>query len=411
VSLAPSDLRRVVAVLSLSQVVSWGCLYYGFAALQASITRDTGWSATAVTAAFSLSQLASGAVGVWVGHHLDARGPRAVMTGASLLAGPGMLVVAAAPSLPWFFLGWLLVGTAMAGTLYPPAFAAVTRWGGESRVRALTTVTLAGGLASTVFAPLAAVVDAWAGWRAAYAVLAAVVLVVTVPLHWRGLDHPWPAPDRRQAGDATGGGGVVRSRAFLLLGAANALAALAAFAVVVNLVPMLREQGLDTRTAAIVLGLGGLGQVLGRIGYPRFAASTGVTARGVWVLGAMAVLTAALALAPVETSLVVVLSLVLGLARGLYTLVQATAVTDRWGPASYGRLNGVLTAPALAASAAAPFAGALLASVTGSYATAFLVLAGVAAVAALLLTGATPAAGRRAGGEARVAQDIDDCQH
>jgi MFS family permease len=410
VSLAAPDLRRVVVVLSLSQVVSWGCLYYGFAALQSSITRDTGWSATSVTAAFSLSQLASGVVGVWVGGHLDARGPRAVMTGASLLAGPGMLVVAAAPSLPWFFLGWLLVGTAMAGTLYPPAFAAVTRWGGESRVRALTTVTLAGGLASTVFAPLAAGLDAWAGWRAAYVGLAAVVLVVTVPLHWRGLDHPWPVADQGQGGDAAGAEEVVRSRAFLLLGAANALAALAAFAVVVNLVPMLREQGLDTRTAAIVLGLGGLGQVLGRIGYPRLAASIGVTARGVSVVGAMAVLTAALALAPVETSLVVAISLVLGLARGLHTLVQATAVTDRWGPASYGRLNGVLTAPALAASAAAPFAGALLASVTGSYATAFLVLAGVAAAAALLLTGATPADPGSAGGGA-LAQDIDDCQH
>jgi MFS family permease len=203
----------------------------------------------------------------------------------------------------------------------------------------------------------------------------------------------------------------VLTRPFVLLATANALAALAAFAVVVNLVPMLREQGLDTGTAAIVLGLGGLGQVLGRIGYPRVAATTGVTARGVWVVGAMAVLTAALALAPAETLVVVALSLVLGLARGLYTLVQATAVTDRWGPASYGRLNGVLTAPALAASAAAPFAGALLAAATGSYAAGFLVLAGVAGVAALLLTGAAPAAPRSAGDATRVAQDIDDCQH
>ncbi len=384
-SLAALELRRVVAVLSLGQVVSWGCLYYGFAALQSSITRDTGWSATAVTAAFSLSLLVSGVLGVWVGRHLDARGPRRVMTGGALLAGPGMLTVAVAPSLPWFFLGWLVVGASMAGTLYPPAFAAVTRWGGARRVRALTTVTLAGGLASTVFAPLAAAVDGVAGWRAAYVVLALVVLAVTVPLHWWGLDQPWPAADHGDPGPVDGGARVVLTRPFVLLAAANALATLAAFAVVVNLVPMLREQGLDTRTAAVVLGLGGLGQVLGRIGYPRFAASTGVTARGVWVVGAMAVLTAALALAPAELLLAVVLSLVLGLARGLYTLVQATAVTDRWGPADYGRLNGVLTAPALAASAAAPFAGAALAALTGSYAAAFLVLAGVAVAAALLL--------------------------
>lgn len=383
-SLTAPDLRRVVAVLSLSQVVSWGVLYYGFAVLQSAITRDTGWSATSVTAAFSLSQVVSGVVGLWVGRHLDARGPRLVMTGASLLAAPGLLVVALSPSLPWFFLGWLVVGAAMAGTLYPPAFAAVTRWGGEERVRALTTVTLAGGLASTVFGPLAAAAESVAGWRAAYVVLAAVALAITAPLHWRGLDRPWPEAPVDHASDALPPREVVQSRPFVLLAAAIALASLSAFAVVVNLVPMLQEQGFGTPTAAVVLGLGGLGQVLGRIGYPRFAAATGATSRGVWVLGAMAVLTAALALAPAVTLVAAALSLVLGLARGLFTLVQATAVTDRWGPGAYGRLNGVLTAPALAASAAAPFVGALLAEATGSYVGAFLLLAGVATTAAVL---------------------------
>lgn len=391
--LVDRDLRRVVTVLGVSQAVSWGCLYYGFAALQSSIVRDTGWSAAAVTGAFSTSLLVSGVVGLWVGRHLDARGPRAVMTLAALGAGPGMLMVAAAPSLGWFYAGWLVVGAAMAGTLYPPAFAALTRWGGERRVRALTTVTLAGGLASTVFAPLAAVVDVVAGWRAAYVVLAVVAFAITVPLHWFGLDRPWvphaaPGPAGRLAPCPPA---VVVSRPFVLLAVATTLVALAALAVVANLVPMLREQGIDTRTAAVVLGLGGLGQVLGRVGYARFAAATGVTIRGVIVVTAVAVLTAALALSPPVTLLLAAISLALGLARGLWTLVHATAVTDRWGPASYGRLNGVLTAPALAASAAAPFVGALLATATGSYAAAFLVLAGVAALGAALLAATSPA--------------------
>jgi MFS family permease len=391
--LGDRDLRRVVTVLGVSQVVSWGCLYYGFAALQSSIVHDTGWSAAAVTGAFSASLLVSGVVGLWVGRHLDARGPRAVMTLAALGAGPGMLMVAAAPTLAWFYAGWLVVGAAMAGTLYPPAFAALTRWGGQRRVRALTTVTLAGGLASTVFAPLAAVVDAVAGWRAAYVVLAVVAVAITVPLHWFGLDRPWvphaaPAP---AGGPAPRRTTVVGSRPFVLLAVATTLVALAALAVVVNLVPMLREQGIDTRTAAVVLGLGGVGQVLGRVGYARFAAATGVTSRGVIVVGGVAVLTAALAVSPPVTLLLAAVSVVLGLARGLWTLVHATAVTDRWGPASYGRLNGVLTAPALAASAAAPFVGALLATATGSYAAAFLVLAGVAALGATLLAATSPA--------------------
>ena len=170
----------------------------------------------------------------------------------------------------------------------------------------------------------------------------------------------------------------------------NALTALAIFAVVINLVPMLVEQGMSPNLAALALGLGGLGQVAGRLGYARFVRSTSVTGRAVLVVVGVAVATAALALAPATDGLLIAVGMFLGLARGIYTLVQATAVTDRWGPASYGALNGVLTAPALLASAVAPFAGAALADLLGSYADAFLLLAGTSAVAAVLMLWSVP---------------------
>ena len=300
-----------------------------------------------MTGAFSLAQLVSGGAGIWVGRHIDAVGPRKVMTAASLVAVPGVATVALAPNLVVFYLGWVLTGVAMAGTLYPPAFAALTHWGGARRVRALTTLTLVAGLASTVFAPLASVLDDWLGWRQAYLVLLAGLVLVTVPLHWWGLDHPWRTTTTAtttagsQARAAPTGSApqvrvVARSAPFVVLMLANALTGLAVFAVIINLVPMLVEQGLSRNLAAVALGLGGVGQVAGRLGYARFAAATSVTSRGVIVLAAVAVSTAALAVAPSSPGLLIVLGMVLGLARGVYTLVQATAVTDRWGPAAYG---------------------------------------------------------------------------
>ncbi len=391
-------LRQVVAVLSTVQIVSWGCLYYAFAALQSSIAAETGWSTVAVTGAFSLALFVSGGIGIWVGRHIDDVGPRKVMTAASLVAIPGVATVALAHNLLAFYLGWVLVGVAMAGTLYPPAFTALTRWAGAKRVRALTTLTLVAGLASTVFAPLASALDDWLGWRDAYLALLAGLALITVPLHWWGLNHPWRSIGHSPTGTLVGprdkpqGASVARSGPFLLLTAANALTALAVFAVVINLVPMLVEQGMTRNLAALALGLGGVGQVIGRLGYARFATATSVTVRTVTVILAVAVATAALALAPSSALLLIALGMALGLARGIYTLVQATAVTDRWGPVAYGRLNGTLTAPALAASAIAPFAGAALADLLGSYARAFLALAALAAVASLLMMGATPRA-------------------
>ena len=74
------------------------------------------------------------------------------------------------------------------------------------------------------------------------------------------------------------------------------------------------------------------------------------------------------------------------MARGIMTLLQATAVTERWGATHYGHLSGLLSAPIMITTALGPFVGAALASLLHGYAAMFLVLGGAAAVAAVLAT-------------------------
>ena len=385
-------LRRVLVVLCVTEIVSWGVLYYAFPVLAPSIAADTGWSIAAVTAAFSTGLVVSALVGIPAGRWLDRIGPRPVMTLGSLLAVPAVAGIATAPTLPWFFAAWVLAGVAMAGTLYPPAFAALTRWWGRRRVTALTALTLLAGLASTIFAPLTAALLEHLQWRHTYLVLAAVLAVITIPAHLFGLRGRWPD---RESGDRPahvdhGPDAIVRSRAFLLLVAAVALGTFTAFAVVVNQVPLLIERGMSTSTAAWALGLGGVGQVLGRLGYGRLAHATGVRTRTVVILALTAIATALLAVLPGPVALLIAAAMLAGAARGVFTLLQATSITDRWGAVHYGRLNGLLSAPALLATALAPWAGAALAQVLGGYPAVFAVLAGLAALAAVLATGSTP---------------------
>jgi MFS family permease len=327
-----------------------------------------------------------------VGRWLDRVGPRPIMTGGSVLAVPAAVGIAAAPSLPWFVAAWVLAGIAMAATLYPPAFAALTRWWGSRRVTALTALTLLAGLASTIFAPLTAALLEPLGWRHTYLALAAILAVVTIPAHLIGLRGPWPDPDPadRLAHVDHAPGAIVRSRPFLLLVAAVGLASFTAFAVVVNQVPLLIERGLSTTAAAWALGLGGLGQVLGRLGYGTLAARTSVRVRGVLILVISAVATGLLGVLPGPAGLLIAAAMLAGAARGVFTLLQATAISDRWGAAHYGRLNGILSAPAMLATALAPWAGAVLATLLGGYPAVFGVLAGVAALAALLVAGSVP---------------------
>ncbi|WP_449701804.1 MFS transporter [Actinophytocola algeriensis] len=374
----------VLAALCATQITGWGVLYYAFPVLAGDITAATGWSAPAITAALSVSQLCAALVGVPVGRWLDRHGPRGVMAAGSLLGVLALLVVATAQHLPLFFTGWVLAGAAMGAVLYPPAFAALTRYYGPDPVRALTVLTLAGGLASTVFAPLTATLAQHLDWRQTYLVLAAILAVVTIPAHWFGLRLPWPPRPAVEAGRVdTHPRHIARSRAFVVLAVTLSLAALTTFAAIINLVPLLEERGLSTQVAAVALGLAGAGQVVGRIGYVRIVRHTSVRTRTVAITLALAATTAVLGVLTTTVALVVG-AIVGGMARGIFTLVQATAVTDRWGRRHYGHLTGLLSAPVTITMAFAPFAGAAAAELLGSYTTAFLVLGALATIAAAL---------------------------
>jgi MFS family permease len=376
----------MLVALCVSVTVSYGVLYYAFTVLAPAISEDTGWSAAAVTAAFSAGSLTGAVAGIAAGRLLQRRGPRLVMTAASVLGAGAVAVVALAPSYPVFVLGWLLVGLASAGTFYPPAFAVLTHWYGAGRVRAITTLTLVAGFASTIFAPLTAALGEWVGWRDTYLILAALLFVVTVPAHALTLRLPW----HHDAGTshARADRDVLTSRTFLLMAASGTLASLAMCASLVNLVPLLLHHGVSLQLAAWVLGLSGAGQVAGRLAYPALDRWLSPNARSAGVMGVTGVTLAALALVPGPALVLVLVAVLGGAARGLFTLVGATLVSDHWGAQRYAAINGVYHAPKGVAAALAPAFGAGVAAITGSYPAMFGVLAALALVGAALAASA-----------------------
>jgi len=297
------------------------------------------------------------------------------MTAGSVLGVLAVLAIAAAPSLQLFLLAWLLAGMAMSATLYAPAFTAIAGWAGHRRVRALTAVTLVAGLASTVFAPLTALLLQQLSWRHTYLVLA-LILVVTIPLHWWGLTPAWtPLTHTHKNASAGERARVARQPEFVLLVAALTLGGFCVYAVAVNLVPLLTEHGISTTEAALALGIGGAGPSAGRLVYGPVLTRFSARIRTVATLTAGSLTTLALAVVHQPLALVGALSFAAGAARGIFTLIEATAVSDRWGAQSLGARNGILFGAVMAASAFAPWLGTLLATALGGYAPAFAVLA------------------------------------
>ena len=144
------------------------------------------------------------------------------------------------------------------------------------------------------------------------------------------------------------------SRTFVLLAASGTLATLAMYASLVSLVPLLLQHDLSLQLAAWALGLSGAGQVAGRVAYPVLDRRLRPSTRAAGVIALMGLALAALALLPGPAPVLVAVAVLGGAARGLYTLVGATVISDYWGAQRYAALNGVYHAPLGIAAALRP---------------------------------------------------------
>lgn len=170
----------LIPALALLVTVSYGALFYGYSVLVTDEAAGGAFSATVLSAAYGGAVLAAGAFGVAAGWIADRAGIRGVVAVGSL-AGAGGLAAFSAADDGWqvLLIWWLLLGAAMAGTLYEPAYIAIQQWvPGARRPRAIALLTLTAGLSGPIFIPLTTVLVTSLGWRPATLVLAALLGVV-----------------------------------------------------------------------------------------------------------------------------------------------------------------------------------------------------------------------------------------
>jgi MFS family permease len=381
----------IVAALSVTETVTWGIIYYGFPVFLRPMEQDLGASRVAVTGAFSIGLAISALASISVGRWLDRRGPRALMTAGSCLATLLTFAWARVQSLPALYVVWLLMGLAMATTLYEPAFAVVVSWFVRGRDRALLTVTLVAGLASTIFMPIEAALLERMGWRAALSVLAVVLGVITIPIHAlllrqgsagaaaTGTDGaPAPSLTLGQAG---------RTAVFWVLSIAFLVSNFATAAVTTHLIPFLVDRGYSAAFAAATIGWTGAMQLVGRVLFVPISSRLGarVMVAAVFVGQALGIAQLSL-LARLGTLLPFIV--LQGSANGMATLARASSLAEIFGARNYGAISGAVALGANGARAVGPVGASLLLLGLGSYSAVFWALAAslVAAGGAVLLT-------------------------
>ena len=383
---APGHDRRLVLWLSLAQLVTWGSVFYTFALLLAPVERELGLTRAQSSLAFSLALLAEGVCAYPVGRWIDRGHERAVMTAGSLLVAIGLAAHAFIHSLAGFYLVWLVLGAALAGTLYTPVFAVVTRRFPNDFRRAIITMTFLGGLASSVFIPVSAWLIAAFGWRHALLVLAAVHLLLCVPLHAICLRGAPPAQAIvTRAGHSPAA--LLRSAPFLLIGVFVVGMMAITAAIPPHLISLLRESGLGEAWVIAIPATIGVMQVLGRLLLyffeHRFDLHVANRVIPFLIPLALAALVAGAA-SPVAGLLFVLLY---GLGNGMLTIVKGTAVAQYVNREHVASLNGALGIPQAISRAVAPLVLGLLWTQDAGYRWGLLVMlvAGVLSALALVL--------------------------
>lgn len=394
--------RRVVAALGLSQMIYWGTTYYLIGGFGTAIAADTGWSPAWVHGGFALALLTMGLVSPLVGRLIDRHGGRPVMSAGSLLAAAGCALLAAAHSLPVYYAAWLLLGLSMRCTLYDAGFAALARLGGAEARRAMTHITLPGGLASTVFWPLGQFMASHLGWRGAVAGYALIALA--------GLLLHRQIPAGRHDATAAGTGA---PRAPLAQGPDERLAAGLLYALIVTLtnflnsgmsahmIGILAGLGLATTTAVWTAALRGIGQSTARLGEALFGRRLHPLDLNLSATVLLPLCFTAALWAGEQPALAATFALGYGMGNGLLTITRGTVPLVMFDLNTYGALVGRLLVPGFIVSAAAPliYAG-VIARWGPSGALVLSIAVATATVAAALLLRTRFAAARRTTGPA-----------
>ena len=349
----PLSRSALVLWLSLAQLITWGSVFYTFALLLEPVEREIGLTRAQSSLAFSLALLAEGLCAYPVGRWIDRGHERAVMAGGSVLIATGLALHAFVHSAAAFYASWLLLGAALAGTLYAPVFAVVTRRYPQDFRRAIITITFLGGLASSVFIPLsAALIQSW-GWRNALLVLAAIHLLVCLPIHLVCLRGA-PMPAVPVAHGEHSPSALLRSAPFLFNGVFVVGMMGITAAIPPHLISLRREAGLQDAWVIAIPATIGVVQVLGRLLLyffeHRFDLHLANRLIPVLIPLALAALIAGAA-SPLAGLLFVLLY---GLGNGMLTIVKGTAIAQYVNREHVASLNGALGIPTAVARALAP---------------------------------------------------------
>lgn len=347
------------------------------------LTRDFGWSRTAVSGAVSLGGVLAALVSPLIGPLLDRRGSRLVLCLAVLVTGVALLLLSLTPSLLVFYLLFCIARMNWAGPFDLGIYGALNNWFLARRTVAASVANLAQMLGLMAMPLIAQFAISHDGWRSGWIALGTVTLAVGFAPVWlflvrrpedMGLRPDTASPAVQQPGATAAPAAeprfsraeAIRTPAFWLLMLYTVMVYPVQAGVSLHQAPHLVERGLDPTTAAMIVSsfslLSGLATIA--CGFlPRR-----LPIRFPLALGAAMLVAGTLLMPGISTAADGFLAAgFFGSGIGVILTLTPVAWADYFGRANYGAIRGLALSAQVLAQATGPLLSGALYDLTGAY--------------------------------------------
>ena len=387
-----------VAALFLAAAFTVGSSQYAFGMFVEPLQDAFGWSRTQISASLSFAGV-GGLAAPLLGRAMDRYGARPVMVISLTLFGVSYLLRPLMTELwHWYALS-VLQFLGFSGAAFLPAGRLVGIWFPKKRGRVMGVAAMGNNFGGLVFPPVVGLALGLTSWQGAYMVLALLGLLVILYALTAVREHPPtttdepPAPgpettERRGPPDSLTGWSVkdaVRSKAFYAITATVLLGTFTYSAVLPQVFAHLTNEGASAAAASTALSLLAAFGMGGKLAFGYLAER--ITARYALMLclaGEAGFLTLML---NSETPAFMWVSVPLfGLCMGAFGATFQLVVQDTFGIRNYGGIMGLINLTTVVSLACGPLMAGASYDLTGSYRAAFITVAGMFLLAALMLS-------------------------
>ncbi len=383
---------------------------YVFGVFFPSLLKEFGWSRAQLSAASSLSFVAGGLIGPFVGRWTDRFGVRRMVVGGGLVMGVAFALLSLTQSLPQFYITYLTFAIGMSCSSMIPLSTVVTRWFTRRRGLALGMIATGVGLGGLVLIPTATILITNVGWRQTYQILGVAMLAVVVPLGWFVLrERPEdmgllpdgarpipvdpatlstsPAATLNRASARITPGEVLRRSDFWVIVLGWAFYGVGLMTVLSQGITYFMDRGLPQGTASAILSTVAFMGMVGKVGVGFLADRFPARLLAIAMLGLQG-LAFAILLATQSEVMGYLFAIILGFSMGGLYPLQSVLLVRHFGLAGFASVMGLFGLPNTLFSASGQIIAGWVYDTTHSYApfwTACLVLNLSAAVLFLLL--------------------------